>query len=380
MLSSSHTFALADLLPPAPNVERDAASVSAASVAVFGQGLPSSSTLHFALNHLRRAQDQAHDDHANRGISEKAKGKRRAFDEDDDLHAALHDHGGDDDGNSNSISRLSRNAPERHVLVLTHDLPKFRAHLAEENDVSLFGRSVDAATSKLLDRITIKHLPTRAHLEYFLATCYDTSNPDRIAANDAYQSSTSATRSDPSYLPFESTLVILHNASDYLDDSSNDGCGIEGYASILALFRSTFSSQSTIPPLLALLESFATTKTLSILPLRLQPPSSKRRRTDHDTGDDEGEDDDDELEGDDTPRLPLKTVIERFFDAVCEVQHIPVSPTQLEYGDEKRFLVDLRGTKGRPDLSSWIEYFVQPVGEDDEDGEEEGGTRYVVAS
>ena len=82
------------------------------------------------------------------------------------------------------------------------------------NPTSLFYRA-----EKLIDELELnRHVPSSAQLTYFLASCYDSANPNASDIHSTYTSTSSNVKEDPSYLPFEPTLVILHSASSYLEE------------------------------------------------------------------------------------------------------------------------------------------------------------------
>lgn len=223
------SFELLDLFPAASTSSAQRVALPASSLAFIGP-LPDSSLIHLALNHLRAGEvpDYLSDDDG--GLSEKARGKRREYEVEEDVEAE--EQGG---GPSRGASKQSR-----RVLIVTPEREALRKELARDPDVSLFGLRRDGETTRLLDLIDIRcgrlsylfrttadtavfhsYLPSSAHLTYFLATAYLPSNP---AAQDAYAESGAKNRPDPSCLPYAPTLVILHDPSEYLDEPANARC------------------------------------------------------------------------------------------------------------------------------------------------------------
>jgi len=150
MSTSYNSCSLQDLLPgpsTAPNLNTP-------TLALIGN-LPASAVLHYALNHLERQEEESYSLERNEGLSEKAKGKRKAF-EDDFADEQEGDIGDLEEEGIGSEQRGQRKPRQRHVLVLTPNLPELRQRLVNENDVSLFGRKRDAEKAKMLDRITFK--------------------------------------------------------------------------------------------------------------------------------------------------------------------------------------------------------------------------------
>ncbi|KAI5479331.1 hypothetical protein MNV49_003850 [Pseudohyphozyma bogoriensis] len=176
-----------------------------ANVALFGPCLPASSLLHIATAHLRTAlaldEPQSPTD-----LSETARGKQRAT---------------------------------PRVLILTPSRDGLLRSLADENDLALSEKRCGAETSRLLESVDIKTLPSPPALTYFLTTAFSHSGHEK--PHKAFSESGSSKNTDPSYLPIPPSLVILHNPSDYL--KTEDG-GSESYTSLLALFVSTFTSLS----------------------------------------------------------------------------------------------------------------------------------------
>lgn len=151
MSTSYSSCSLHDLLPgpsTAPN------NLNAPILALIGN-FPASTVLHYALNHLERQEEESYSLERNEGLSEKAKGKRKAF-EDDFADEQEGDIGDLEEEGIGSEQRGQRKPRQRHVLVLTPNLPELRQRLVNENDVSLFGRRQDAEKAKMLDRITFK--------------------------------------------------------------------------------------------------------------------------------------------------------------------------------------------------------------------------------
>ncbi|GAA5892774.1 hypothetical protein JCM5296_004019 [Sporobolomyces johnsonii] len=366
-MHSSHCFSLHHLFPPSPSSSQPPPGVDAASVALTGE-LPASSLFHLAINHLRGEQHDcssgAELDQEPR-LSAKAKGKLRAIDEgQEEPEEGISD--------VERLLRSSRPAPrqKRHVLILTPDRTKLRQELIDECDVSLFGSRRDVETIRLLDRIEIKHLPTAAHLTYFLSTAYTFSNRESSDAYSAYTGTGAKDKLDPSYLGEDPTMVILHSPSDYLDEPGNRKAGLEAYASLLALFVSTFSNLTSSLGLLLILDPAANSRSLPILPLHLQSSSKKKRNRD-----------DEPTEADDAEhveRIPLRKVLERFFDYVGDVHELPLSPSDVNFDTQHRYLAVLQASprvaKTLPmrERRTEVEYVVQRVGEDDPSGKDEG--------
>ncbi|GAA5971891.1 hypothetical protein JCM3765_000001 [Sporobolomyces pararoseus] len=357
---------LFDLFSPTASGSKPAHDLDTPTLAFIGK-LPSSSLLHFSLNHLERQTDSEH--YANSSISENAKGKRRAVD------AEFEDVEGQEPEDLEDLEQLAggrgilEQIENRHVLILTPDLAVLRRELALENDGSIFGRSRDAHRTALLEKITFKHLPTSAQLNYFLATFYGPSNPRATELHSTYTSSDSALKADPSYLSIEPTMVILHSPSTYLNESIHSDSGIEGYASMLALFVSTFSNSFKSSLAIVLLDPLANSVSLPFIPPHLVKSRKRRRLLDNH----EGGTDSEEVE---VEKLPLRQAIERFFDCVAEVVQIPLSPTNIEHGHLERWRIEARRKK--KSTYSFLEFNTQRIGEDDESGEEEGTTRIVV--
>ena len=147
MSTSYNSCSLQDLLPgpsTAPNLNTP-------TLALIGN-LPASAVLHYALNHLERQEEESYNLERDEGLSEKAKGKRKAVEND----SAEEFEGDIEEEEIEPGQRGKRKPRQRHVLVLTPDLPELRQRLINENDVSLFGRKRDAEKAKLLSRITFK--------------------------------------------------------------------------------------------------------------------------------------------------------------------------------------------------------------------------------
>ncbi|GAA5941946.1 hypothetical protein JCM10213_004344 [Rhodosporidiobolus nylandii] len=200
------SFSPADLFSPTQSTSAAPQAVPTSSVALLGP-LPTSSLLHLALNHLRPEEERKQDASP---LSETVKGKRRVMDEGSMEEEDVPLHG-----------RKTR--MERRVLIVTPDQDVLRDELSKESDVSLFGARRSGETARLLDLVDIRHLPSSAHLTYFLSTCYTSSSSSAVAASSAYLATNPKTRLDPSYLPYEPTLVVLHAPSDYLEEPANQG-------------------------------------------------------------------------------------------------------------------------------------------------------------
>ncbi|GAA5831299.1 hypothetical protein JCM3766R1_003002 [Sporobolomyces carnicolor] len=301
----SHSFALADLLPPSNTSSHARVDLQPASLAVIGTGLPTSALFHLALSHLEQGR-RGHQE-VRSSLSEKAQGKQRALDDEeepqDDVHSTL------------DLEPIDTSAAAssywRHVLVMTPDIGSLRRELAAENDTSLFGRARDSARTALLQRITFKNLPTSAHFKYFLASLYDVTNSKAEELYTSYCRDTPRSSEDPSYLPFKPSMVILHSPSLYLAENTLADAGIEAYAAMLALFVSSFSSAENPLPMTVLVDPVASTSSLPLIPPRLAQ-SRKRPRHSSETAPrpDNGEQD--------VETLPLKIAVARFFDCVAE--------------------------------------------------------------
>lgn len=155
MSDSYSACSLCDLFPPASSIS-EAPDLKAPYLALIGK-LPSSAILRFALNHLKRQEEESYSAERIGGLSEKAKGKRKQVEED----FAEDGEGENSDLEEGDIEkdRIGKEkVRQRHVLVLTPNLPTLRQQLIDENDVSLFGRKRDAGRASLLDRITFKRV------------------------------------------------------------------------------------------------------------------------------------------------------------------------------------------------------------------------------
>ncbi|GAA5968993.1 hypothetical protein JCM21900_002092 [Sporobolomyces salmonicolor] len=373
-----HCFSLHHLFPPSPSSSQPPPGVGAASVALTGE-LPASSLFHLALNHLRGEQHDYHggvDLDEELGVSANAKGKLRAVEEDEGEAAQ----GMSDDERLRGRFRPTPRQ-KRHVLILTPDRTALRQELIDECDVSLFGCRRDVETMKLLDRVEIKHLPTVAHLTYFLSTAYTFSSRESSDAYSVFVGTGVKDKLDPSYLAVEPTMVILHSLSEYLDEPGNRRAGLEPYASALALFVSTFSNLTPSPRLLVILDPAANSLSLPTLPLHLQSSSKKKRKWDDDARHAAGPAD----SAENVERIPLSKVLERFFDYVGDVHEIPLSPSDVHFDLQHRYLAVLRAssriaqTIPARERRSEVEYVVQRVGEEDPDGED-GGVRIEVTT
>ncbi|GAA6056263.1 hypothetical protein JCM3770_007283 [Rhodotorula araucariae] len=359
---------LLDLFPPAATVACAPVSLLSSSLAVLGP-IPSSSLLHIALNHLR-AGEAGGAEHVPPTLSAKARGKQRAVEGEP----------GQNDEDDNAVKHLPclGRPRQRRVLVLTPDEGALRGELAKEADVSLFGSRRDSQTARLLDLTDIRYLPTSAHLTYFLATVHVFPSPHVTEAQAAYAETGAKSVVDPSCLPYEPTLVILHSPSDYLEEPVSEGAGVEAYASILAHFVSTFSRISSSTPSLVLLDPLAANISLPLLPLHLRTKGKKRSR------DDGTRAPADEVERD---RVSLKKLAERFFDYVGVVEELdrPDPEAAIYSPDEpRRFLLACEATPQlRPRVPQsqhrlGVEFALNRVGVDDADGEDEGGMRIEV--
>ncbi|GAA6005680.1 hypothetical protein JCM10207_005293 [Rhodosporidiobolus poonsookiae] len=361
------SFAPQHLVHSSPSISQSVPALPASSVALFGH-LPHSSILHLALNHLR-FQDAQPD--LTPALSEKARGKQRAKDDEAD----------EDD--EFAFPRRKTDSTGR-VLVLTPDAGVFRDELIKEGDVSLFGARRDAETARLLDLVDIRELPTSSHFTYFCNTCYPASSPFAGEAYAAYLAEVGPNAPlDPSYLPHEPTMVILHALSDYLEEEQYKQGGLESYASLLALFLSTFSSLSEhTRPLLILHDALASRYTLPILPAHLTSTSKKRPRAGDAGG---GQEEEDEEGEDDRNRLSLRRIAERFFDWVGEAHEVFIDDHTHNAATTRHFVLSLNvarrfhATLTPAERKAEVGWTVSEVGEDDPDGEE-GGVRIELVA
>ncbi|ORY85335.1 hypothetical protein BCR35DRAFT_351662 [Leucosporidium creatinivorum] len=261
-------------------------------------------------------------------------------------------------------------ARERRVLILTSDQALLRDQLADERDVSLVGTRRNTDQAGLLDRIEIKHLPTSAHLTYFLTTVYTHSSP--ASARKAFVETGAKVSVDPSYLPFPPTLVVLHNASEYLAEDSAQRAGLEAFGSVLALFSSTFAYLTpSSPPLLVLHDRAALSLSTPVIPPHLSRPH-KRRRKGASSSDDADEPAGPPPEAD---KLGLEEVVAYFFDWIGHVERIPTSPTSVLGEAQKTFVLTLSPSKRRLPPSVDLvqaEYSVTQLEALDAAAEEEG--------
>ncbi|GAA5892497.1 hypothetical protein JCM6882_005631 [Rhodosporidiobolus microsporus] len=355
-----------DAFPPTASTSRAPLTLPASSIALFGP-LPTSSLLHLALNHLRAEAGQTP---STVGLSEKTCGKRRAVDDEEDFP--------NEEDDFPSPSRSS--GKERRVLILTPDMSVLRDELSKEGDVSLFGSRRSSETARLLDLVDIRTLPTSAHLTYFLSTCYTPSTPLAQDVHTAFFATEPRTRVDPSYLPYDPTMVIFHAPSDYLEESANEGAGLEAYGSLLGLFVSTFLSLTSPPPFLVLHDPLASAHSLPVLPLHLRPKKQKKRpfegeEVQREEGASEVEDDSD--------RVPLRRIAQRFFDWVGEAHEVFSSEKDYSAPSRSHYVLSLEASPFSLSQSMLqqdkmeVDFAVVEVGENDAEGEE-GGVRIEV--
>jgi hypothetical protein len=157
------------------------------------------------------------------------------------------------------------------------------------------------------------------------------------------------------------------------------------------------------PPLVVLFDPAASTRSLPTIPLHLPNPRKRFKRADNNNDDDDTTigtrvaDEDAVVE-----RLPFSVAIDRFFDCVgrvepgsylflrfssrlrlasgsltpCHLLAVPLSPTHLDFGHLEKGRVDVR-SKRQPSYN-FLEFSTERIGEDDEEGEEEGGLRITV--
>ncbi|BGP29030.1 hypothetical protein JCM10296v2_000766 [Rhodotorula toruloides] len=366
------SFDLLDLFPAASTSSAQPVAIPAASVAFIGP-LPDSSLIHLALNHLRAGEAPDYLSNDEEGLSEKARGKRRDYEVEKDVEAE--EQGG---GPSRSAPKQSR-----RVLILTPERETLRDELARDSDVSLFGMRRDGETTRLLDMIDIRYLPTSAHLTYFLASAYVSSDP---AAQDAYAAHTETgarNRLDPSCLPYAPTLVVLHDPSEYLDEPANASAGVAAYGSILAHFVSAFSRLSSPPPRLVLFDPLASPLSTHILPahLRSSRKGKKRSQDADETGNDAA------VEAEERDTVPLRRIIERFFDWVGESEELPSLGPAYQGRETHAFLLTCRPSPRtaarlppKQAQSISLEYRLHRLEDDDPDGEEEGSVRIEVVT
>lgn len=157
------SFDLLNLFPAASTSSAQPVALPASSLAFIGP-LPDSSLIHHALNHLRagEAPDYLSDDRE--GLSEKALGKRREYEVEEDLEAEE-----EGDGPLRTAPKQSR-----RVLILTPEREALREELAREPDVSLFGMRRDGETTRLLDMIDIRCVRPIISFACFLTPKYYT--------------------------------------------------------------------------------------------------------------------------------------------------------------------------------------------------------------
>ncbi|GAA5926983.1 hypothetical protein JCM3775_007096 [Rhodotorula graminis] len=390
MLSNPH-IDLLDLFPAASTAGQTPLVLPASCLALVGP-VPSSSLLHLALNHLRQSDSDAQSPALPQ--STRARGKQRARDDDDDLDlsAAAGDSGDEGGGD---LCTSSSPAQQRRVLILTPDEAALRDELAREGDVSLFGSRRDGETVRLLDKVDIRYLPSSSHLTYFLSAVHTFSSRHAPDAQAAYRDSGAKSLLDPTCLPYDPTLVVLHSPSDYLDEPVNEGCGIDAYASIVAHFLSTGARLGSSSPLLVVIDPLAAHTSLPLLPARLQAKTKTKKRSFGDEGDPAPTT---TTTGGDRNSMALVSVLERFFDYVGEVEPIPpasppapdIAPPGPQQQQQSQHLLlscaaspRLRTTTlARPASAHLhrvgLEVVLHRVGEDDAEGEEPGRTRIEV--
>lgn len=155
---------LLDLFPPASTSASAPVPVDAASIAFVGP-LPAAAPLHLALNHLRRGEEDDNDDETSDcgdcGLSERARGKLRAAEEESDI-------GTERDGASHPTPSVAsppsfagragsvNSTLQRRVLLLTPNRNVLRQQLVEQCDDSLVGDKLDGPDQALLDRIDMR--------------------------------------------------------------------------------------------------------------------------------------------------------------------------------------------------------------------------------
>ncbi|GAA5866214.1 hypothetical protein JCM3774_004120 [Rhodotorula dairenensis] len=317
---------LLDLFPPASTSASAPVLVDAASIAFVGP-LPAAAPLHFALNHLRREEeDRLSDETRDRqldGLSERARGKLRAAEEgsQDELEDSTKSPTVDAPPLMPGCAQTPHRTRQRRVLVLTPDRDVLRDQLIEEGEGSLAGDKLDGPDQALLDRIDIRYLPTSAHLTYFLSTAYE---PDDLAAAEAYANTGGARTQDPSLLRYRPSLVVLHAPSTYLREPALAEAGAAGLASLLAQLFATFSRGTLTVPILAIFDPSVTGTKLPLLPRHLQARQRDRARQ---TSEQEG--------------IPALSILRHFCDwtgQVERVRHLFDDETETNSSDE-RFLL-----------------------------------------
>ncbi|GAA5942312.1 uncharacterized protein JCM15063_002967 [Sporobolomyces koalae] len=374
MLGDGSSISLSDLLPPSAsaNASTSSSRIRTPTFALIGDA-PSSSLFHLALNHVQgHDEDESAPPSSDPTLSEKAKGKQRAPDQDDPGSNSR-----DEDTRTPDESERHAQELERHVLVLTADLAGLRQKLVAEKDLSLFGHKRDADRVRLLQHITFKSLPHSAQLIYFLASHYGHEHEAASELYTAYAAGAHPPREDPSCLQHAPTMVILHCPSTYLEESHYQDAGIEAYALLLARFLSSFSSRLQAPPLLVLFEPRADEISLPIIPPRLRT-SRKRKQptqdeTDHATADLETRQRDRQEEPVD--KLSLRVAISRFFECIANVVSVPLSPEDLDYDHLQRWRIDAKTTNSADD--TFLEFTTKRVLDQDED-EDESGTLITI--
>ncbi|GAA6000496.1 uncharacterized protein JCM10292_001542 [Rhodotorula paludigena] len=353
-MRDEHAIDLLDLFPPAATVSSTPVALTASSLALIGP-VPEASVIHFALNHLRAEADQA----ASSSLSDKARGKRRAQEE----YA--------DEAEEPLVPATP--ARPRRVLIASPDEASLRDELANECDVSLLGQRVDNETARLLNRIDFRYLPTSAHLTYFLATVYTSSSGAAQDAQLAFTATGASAQVDPSCLPHEPTMVILHGATSYLNEPDQARSGIEAYGSMLAHFVSTFEHIAPSRPFLVLFDPLAIDLALPVLPLHLAESGNGRKRGVEGVGS-TGERD----------QMSLSRIIERFFDWIGEAEEINSGDSPRQQSQFRRFLLSCRASpRMRTRMPSQqqrvgLEYVMHRVGDKDPEGEDEDGVRIEV--
>ncbi|BGP21824.1 AMP-binding domain-containing protein [Rhodotorula toruloides] len=366
------SYDLLDLFPPASTSTAQPFALTAASLAFIGP-LPDSSLIHLAVNHLRAGEPSDYLAGDVKELSEKARGKRPEYEVEEGLES-------EDQGRSPMRSAQTQ---LRRVLILTSEREALREELARDPDVSLFGLRRDGETTRLLDMIDIRYCPTSAHLTYFLATAYVSSDPAAQDAYVAYAETGAKNRLDPSCLPYPPTLVILHNPSEYLDEPANASAGVAAYGSILAHFVSAFSSLNSPPPRLVLFDPLASPLSTYILPahLRSSRQGKKRSRDAEETSNGAI------VEAEERDMVPLRKIIERFFDWVGEAEELPSRGPAYQGRETHAFLLTChpspRTASRLPPKqvqSIGLEYRLHRIGDDNAEGEEEGSVRIEVVT
>ncbi|KAK4054819.1 hypothetical protein OIV83_000743 [Microbotryomycetes sp. JL201] len=180
-----------------------------------------------------------------------------------------------------------------------------------------------------------RELPTAAHLKYFLATMYTSEKTER--ARKAFNDVAGSLKTDPSALEHAPTLVVLHNATDYVSDDTEQS-GVDEFTSILALFMSSCQAAFANPPFLVLhdrqvfsLEMPVVSPRIATRPLRARRDTTDSSMQDHeDAGASSGD------------RINLGDVLSFFFDWTARAESRSSQTRQLGQdsdGDSRQWFV-----------------------------------------